>query len=53
MFELETAMENWKQAFGKNDAVSPEESSELEEHLRELIADLNKRESTRGFFGGC
>jgi len=42
MFELETAIENWKQAFRISDAVSPEQSSELEEHLRELIIDLNE-----------
>lgn len=42
MFELEAAIENWNQAFGKSDVMSAEGSSELEEHLRELIVDLNK-----------
>ena len=42
MFELETAIENWKQTFGKNDVVGSEEAFELEEHLRELIVDLGK-----------
>ncbi len=42
MFELETTIEDWKLSFGKNDAVSPEETLELEEHLRELMIDLGK-----------
>lgn len=40
MFELETAIDDWKLSFGKNDVVSPKETSELEEHLRGLIIDL-------------
>ena len=42
MFNLENAIENWKQSFGNNDAVSTEETFELEAHLRELIIDLSK-----------
>ncbi len=43
MFELETAIERWKQTFGQNEVVGSEESTELVEHLRESIADLSKR----------
>jgi len=42
MFELETAIENWKHTFGNNEAVGSEEASELEEHLRELMFELGK-----------
>ena len=42
MFELEAAIDSWKQSFGKDDDVSLVESLELEEHLRELISDLVK-----------
>jgi len=42
MFELEAAIENWKQGFGTDGSVGPNESTELEEHLREQIGDLGK-----------
>ena len=40
MFELETAIEHWKQTLGMNDVVGSEEASELEEHMRESVVDL-------------
>lgn len=40
MFELETALANWKRSLVANDTVGPEEALELEEHLRESVADL-------------
>ena len=40
MFELETALANWKRSLVANDTVGPEEALELEEHLRESVTDL-------------
>ena len=41
MFELETAITDWKQTFDGNEAVSTADVSELESHLRESVSELS------------
>ena len=44
MFGLESAIENWKQAFCSDGSVSPQKNAyELESHLRDLIGDLQRK----------
>ncbi len=42
MFELETAIDNWKMAFDRTDAFGSNDILELEEHLRELVIDFTE-----------
>lgn len=44
MFDIELAIEQWKQSFDSIDTVRPDDVLELESHLRELVSELRKRE---------
>ena len=43
MFELEKEITGWKQAVDGDGVVTPEETSELESHLRESVASLGEK----------
>jgi uncharacterized membrane protein len=43
MFDLESAIENWKHDFHQDGLVSPENADELEAHLRDLTSDLQQK----------
>ncbi len=42
MYDIESAIEAWKQSFVQHEAVGSEEAHELESHLRETTAELCK-----------